>query len=308
MDQQKTFEMMEYLRELRGEKVNYIPNPGNGGDSVIATGTYQAFERAGLSYVLPPPSSLDATKAVVVYGGGGNLVGPLSFSSRFVAKHHRKAKKLVILPHTVKDVDVLLGELGSNVDLICREQTSYNYVKNTTRANVFLAHDMAFGIDVNRILEAADWRSFKPGFSSYIVDRYLLHRSVPSWVNFRRALRFPSQLDFIRNHVGTSEELCCFRNDGESSGAPVPDNNVDLSEIFTFGTESPRIAALATYAIFSCLSQYKIIKTDRLHMAISGALLGLDVRFKPNNYFKCKAVYDFSMRGRYANVTWQGDE
>ena len=38
------------LRGLRGREVVFCPNHGNGGDSLIAVATYQAFRRAGLKY------------------------------------------------------------------------------------------------------------------------------------------------------------------------------------------------------------------------------------------------------------------
>lgn len=47
-------------------KFRYIPNPGNLGDSLIASATYQFFERYNLSDCI----TFDKRCETVVYGGG----------------------------------------------------------------------------------------------------------------------------------------------------------------------------------------------------------------------------------------------
>jgi hypothetical protein len=39
---------------------------------------------------------------------------------------------------------------------------------------------------------------------------------------------------------------------------------------------------------------------------VSGAIAGRDTKFYSNSYYKCRAVYEFSMQGRFDNVTWMG--
>ena len=51
------------------------------------------------------------------------------------------------------------------------------------------------------------------------------------------------------------------------------------------------------------LSQYSEIHTDRCHAAISGARLGKRVFLYPGNYFKNKAVFEYSLSS-YSNVTF----
>lgn len=56
---------------------------------------------------------------------------------------------MVILPHTINTHEDLLQELGNNVEIICREQISYNHVKRlATKANIMLMDDLAFSLDV----------------------------------------------------------------------------------------------------------------------------------------------------------------
>ena len=292
----------DYLKQYKTQKVLYTPNPGNAGDSIIAAATYQTFDRAGLDYTVVRPSLLDARDRIVIYSGGGNLVKPTTFSSRYIKQHHRQAKKLVILPHTIKEIDELLGEFGDNVDIICRELPSYEYVKaKAPRANVFLDHDIAFNFDVDAFLSGPGYRS--PSYAGYVIDRYLLRKSVTSWTNVFRSKTAAETLDKICR-MTPSEELNCFRLDGESAGHAVPANNFDLSLLYEFGTENPQVAGLGAYTVLNTLKRFSTIHTDRLHMAISSALLGLTVHFHANNYYKCRAVYEFSIKDRYPNVIW----
>jgi hypothetical protein len=53
--------------------------------------------------------------------------------------------------------------------------------------------------------------------------------------------------------------------------------------------------------LFRVLTGCKRVVTDRLHIAIAGALLGLEVELHPNSYYKNRAVYDYSLR-RFSNV------
>jgi exopolysaccharide biosynthesis predicted pyruvyltransferase EpsI len=52
------------------------------------------------------------------------------------------------------------------------------------------------------------------------------------------------------------------------------------------------------------MRKFEEIRTDRLHVAIAGAVLGKSVKFHPNNYFKCRAVFEYSMAHRFSTVEW----
>lgn len=47
------------------------------------------------------------------------------------------------------------------------------------------------------------------------------------------------------------------------------------------------------------LEEYKVVNTDRLHVAILASLLGKEVNFYPNSYYKNEAVYNYSLFNRY---------
>lgn len=293
----------DYLSNLRGEDVIYIPNPGNAGDSVIAAATYQVLDGLGISRKTARPSSLNPKGKILIYGGGGNLGTTSSFSYRLLREYHTKAKKVIVLPHTIHRIDTLVGSFESNVDLICRERTSYDYVTSHTRnANVYLADDMAFNLDVERVLEIKT-DTIETSITRYFYDRFFTKNNIVSWDNLLRSRRYHSLLQEALEKAQL-ECLYCYRTDAESKGRSLPAGNLDLSAIFQFGVETPESAYLATHTLLSFLKHFKEIHTDRLHLCISAALLGLTVHFHANSYYKCKAVYEYSMKDKFPNIIW----
>lgn len=98
--------------------------------------------------------------------------------------------------------------------------------------------------------------------------------------------------------------LNAFRIDGESAGNPLPEGNIDLSEVFALGTIPRAMGEMAAQRFVNAIDLFDTIRTDRLHVGIASALLGKRVELHASNYFKIRAVYDFSMRERFPNVIW----
>lgn len=115
-------------------------------------------------------------------------------------------------------------------------------------------------------------RNFPQSLFCHDMAFYLAHRNIP--INADR-----------NGPVGNM-----FRTDGESkrSLCDIPDDNIDLS---TFGNHMSNGDML-----LSSIARYSVIHTDRLHLAISGGLVGCDVQLYAGNYFKIKAIFDSSIR------------
>jgi exopolysaccharide biosynthesis predicted pyruvyltransferase EpsI len=135
-----------YLLQHRNKHIIYIPNPGNAGDALIAHGTFKLFDRIGMDYEI---GDIDKKyeNSILFYAGGGNLVGLYGQCKKFI-ENNMNNNEIVLLPHTIKDVDKLIRSLGENITIICREVVSYNYVKRLSKYknNIFLSKDMAFYI------------------------------------------------------------------------------------------------------------------------------------------------------------------
>ena len=99
--------------------------------------------------------------------------------------------------------------------------------------------------------------------------------------------------------------LNAFRTDREQVDIQLPVDNVDISQIFSFGTHSSFAAMLAARAFIAFIDRYDEVRTNRLHVGIGAALLGKEVKFYPNSYYKNKAVYDFSLKD-FPNIRWMG--
>ena len=97
----------DFLASLQDDPIYYRPNPGNGGDGLIAEGTYQLFDRIKLDYQLWNDDA-EIEDATLIYAGGGNLVPEYTDASDFIGLHHARAKRLVLLPHSVSGHEGLL--------------------------------------------------------------------------------------------------------------------------------------------------------------------------------------------------------
>jgi exopolysaccharide biosynthesis predicted pyruvyltransferase EpsI len=86
----------------------------------------------------------------------------------------------------------------------------------------------------------------------------------------------------------------------------LPKDNIDISRLLEVSEQSEAsIKELAYYLLFF-IKQFDIINTNRLHVCLAGAILGKEVNFYPNSYYKNRAVYEFSMKGKFKKVNWKG--
>ncbi|MCB8747175.1 polysaccharide pyruvyl transferase family protein [Rhodoferax sp. U2-2l] len=289
--------LKEFLEQFKGVNISYVPNPGNGGDALIAAATFQLFDDLGLQYNCVNRNLSSYDGQTLVYGGGGNLGLMKNFSARLLTRVHRGVKRLVILPHTIKEVTPLLADFGSNVDIICREKISYEYVKNSTvSANVYLANDVALSLNVKQLLGTSHNFLDKTtvGVEYFFNKVGLMKGQAPSLSAARHLFMAEKLLENMRK-TASGNTLNAFRTDSEKTGVLLPEDNIDVSEVLTLGVETRKLAYLAAYYFLTFLNDYSVINTNRLHVCIGGALLGKKINFYPNNYFKCRAVYNYSL-------------
>lgn len=137
---------------------------------------------------------------------------------------------------------------------------------------------------------------------------------------YLQTLRFPSEHLFLVHDAAFNLETTelasymkegmgianCFRKDSESSNLfKIPEENLDISLSWNGKLwHNAKLAEMVTYSLASYLCEFQIVKTDRLHIAILAALLGKQVLMYPNNFYKNKAVYEYSIKNCYKNVTF----
>ncbi len=259
-------DMIDFLLSfhLAQYEITWIPNPGNGGDSLIAAGTLQLFDALDLNYRIGDINKVYRHQ-VVFYGGGGNLVGLYKIGENFLRQALTPAHEniVVILPHTIKDCDALLEAIDQHprTTVVCRDKFSYDYVRTSLSdadpPNLFLSDDMAFYLNV---------------------DRYRHKRSPAS----KRTLNY-------------------FRRDQEKTSLPLPRNNRDLSQDINIvpAMDNKKLVFKNAYKLLDEIDKYATVNTNRLHGAIGASLLNKRVHLYPNSYWKNQEVYNYSLRDNY---------
>ena len=243
MEKYNEIDIFTFLKNYQDDNIIYIPNPGNAGDALIMLGTIQIFDKLNIHYTIGDINIIYKNKTLF-YPGGGNLVGFYKDCYNFINNNY-KSNNIVILPHTITNVGNFLNNVSENIIIMCREKTSYDYVKNfiKNKNNLYLSKDLAFYIDKDEI------------------EKYKLIEG---------------------------NGICnAFRTDYEKTSIIIPDDNIDLSLYFEKGlhTQDVSICKEVCFNIFNYLSEFSVINTNRLHIAIAGSLLDKKVNLYQNNYY-----------------------
>jgi exopolysaccharide biosynthesis predicted pyruvyltransferase EpsI len=272
-------ELASFFCEHRNKSVFYIPNPGKAGDSLIATATYELLQYYHVNYVIPSsPYQLD--NALVLYGGGGNLVRFYSDAKKLLAALLKRNNTVVILPHTIRDNASLLHSLPPSCLIFCRDPQSYIHVlSNTSQCRVSLAHDLALFFDPKELLAKDSIRNeMTPRFARILKEAGIFIQDIDN------------------------KAVQCLRVDRERTIVPVGPN-YDLAKMFALGV-TPDLAERSAWMLLEFVRLAGRVITNRLHVGIAGAILGKEVSLYDNNYGKVSSVYEHSLRGRFPNVTF----
>lgn len=311
-------DLKEFLQSEVKNEICYCPNPGNAGDSAIATATHDLLDEAELEYsCVSWNESFDSSGKTVVYGGGGNLTENYKHARSFIQTHHQTAKQLILLPHTIKGHSDLLHQLGANVCLFCRERRSFEWAReHTDGPSVHLADDLAFRLNPKKMLGK---ESFAGAMASKEVGKTLT-RSIASsilkqigidrgiyWFTLPVNEATRAGIEIFSSVAGKRTTLNALRKDAERTTETFPPSNVDVSALFEYGVAPPERARRATVGMLSFFSCYDRVVTNRLHGCVLAALLGKEVDFYANSYFKNEEVYRYSMEDRFPKVHWRGD-
>ncbi|MGF1448737.1 MAG: polysaccharide pyruvyl transferase family protein [Opitutales bacterium] len=292
-----------HLRALGTRPCFFLANYGNAGDSLIAVATYQLFRRIGLKWnpLHPRRASRDLSDAVLIYGGGGGLTPQYEHGSHFLAEQAGQVKQLIVLPHTIVGQEALLKQFGGRATVFCREPRTLEHVQRTAPdCHALPADDLGLSLNVK---DARRIPAVPLVFLAWLRQR-LTRLGTPGLRSNRLRLRAT-----LRRHLhlaeNASQRLNCFREDLESPEGALPPDNVDISAVYGFHV-APEIAArMSVSAMLAHLDAYEEIHTNRLHVAIAGGLLGKRVYMSANNYFKNRAIYEYSLRERFPTIYWE---
>ena len=261
-----------------GRRFLYIANPGNAGDALIASATWQFFDD---NVVKPRPARTRDIRAhdVVIYGGGGNLV-PMYQDARAAIEKALQVgiARFVLLPHTVRGHEDLLSTLDDRFSLYGRDTiTCEHLLAHVGGARVAMAPDMALGTDVERLQQRAAalpawWLLLWAGFHQR------RRRSYRRWLDQSARVR-PSADGLLE----------VYRGDQESARHGGP-SEMDLSGLYCSSLHHRNECDAVSARFLSVIEKASQVSTDRLHVGIGGQLLGKQVRLFDNSYGKNHAV------------------
>ena len=276
----------------------FLPNKGNGGDVMINYAAFQYLETNNYNYdVFDMTNSHKYDKPFnFVYSGGAIWIENYKDCYQEILKIFKSPllNKCVILPSSFRNCPDLMELLDERFTVFCREQVSYDYCKSVnSRAKFILANDMVIG---------ANFDIFKMNYSnlkylqSFIQNnddyfKYISDKIYPFYqdctIKAKKALQNVS--DFKIGYL--------MRVDSEKavSGLDFP-NAFDLSDLMgTYCCDEGLDYSIGKLFLF-VINKFKVIVTDRLHVAICAAKLGKEVLMFDNSYGKLRAVYNHSLK------------
>ena len=204
----------------RAEDLCYVPNFGNAGDALIASGAWQLFDTIGLR-----PRVICAARvskgASVIYAGGANLTPYYQDCARFLRRCMTVGvKEVVVLPHTIRGHGELLQQLDERFTLVCRDLPSLEWCTTTARAaRTMFSHDLALRLDVRNLQRRC--RGLVP-FAALIIraGRARRLRRYLRWRRYSRSVQpvngtlqvFRTDIEAVPHHPGrsTSRHLGCL--------------------------------------------------------------------------------------------------
>lgn len=281
---------------------SFCPNTGNLGDFLIAQGEYKLFEKQHYDYEIYNRTRIGDPDQPenFVYGGGGVFVSYWNYKPFLNVFKNKQVKKIVILPASFHECDDLVACLDERFTIFCREQNSYHYLKSAkTRATIYLADDMALGLTdqtLKQNLTAIGSESaqafladndFKRKMKLIYSELYVPYQRV---VNKMKPLLDPSDGMKIGYFLRTDDEA------SKDQTKIRIDKTFDLSVCAAGVCSDIAMVNILSKLFLSAVNTVDVVVTDRLHVAISGAILGKPVLMIDNSYKKLSGVYENSMR------------
>lgn len=269
-----------FLSAFSSRPICFYRVPGNAGDALINAGTMAAFKRANVRWDAVEPGD-DVSGRDLFVGGGGNLTPYYDHVSdalhRFV---NSEPRRLVVLPHGIRGQEQVLKLLRTQDLVMCRDRPGYRHVRQTAHASVALAHDMAFHLDAPEFLD-------NPALSAVAVPFIEERLGAQGW-----SLATIAEQPVMR-FMRIDEERC----------AATPNTDIDISNELIFGDVNA-VSPVAAWSLLECVRHCQRVETDRLHVAIAAALVGIRAQLWPNNYNKNRSVFNQSVR-RFDHVQFR---
>lgn len=278
--------LFKELSEKKQGNIYYYANNGNAGDALINMGFYALAKKYNLNF--KPISFNEVTKVkqddIVMIAGGGALVPEWGATTDFLTQLNNQKVKVVILPHSIREVDDVISNLTEGSIIFCREKYSYDYcIKKSNASKIFLEDDIAFFCDVSEIKSSKNKMQV---FSNKNIIRKFIFAYHNIISKFKKTI-YATRVD--KEQSATVDVPRVLFN--------------DLSIVASFGSSNYDQSLYSARKFLELIDLYDEVYTDRLHVSIGAALLNKKVKIYNNGYYKCKGVYEQSMQ-KMENVSF----
>ncbi|WP_342628091.1 polysaccharide pyruvyl transferase family protein [Nguyenibacter vanlangensis] len=139
---------IKFLKSIEGSTVHFFPKSGNAGDGFISSITYHLFEHFNIKYISHPQSDT-VEDALVLIGGGGNLIEGRYHDVYDLIQRHVARNRVVLLPHSIVGFSSILEQTFGSLTVFCRDAVSWRLalLNGANPERTHLSHDVTFFAD-----------------------------------------------------------------------------------------------------------------------------------------------------------------
>ncbi len=313
-----TDNFVRFLEQHKQKKLFLIGLGGNSGDTLLRKGLelYLQENKYKVS------SYLRNADMIIIHGGGS--ISDLWHSGLTLFKNVTKSyadKTIVIAPHTIRffktNFETVLNSCKQKIHFFVREKSSFEQLHKMRLNNnikVYLANDTALLLQDTSYLSSIQKQnrfvllSFRLDRESKLLGKSLSFKmleSVLGMFGLETVIRNQADMLSVHRASGTIKSVMKLQKSiRQLCGGFLIRKRVQNYIEKKYKHEKIRVtdASLESYEDFvSLISNASVVYTDRLHVAILGAMLGKRVHLYNDKYDKIKDVYEQSLQA-YPNV------
>lgn len=288
-------EFTMFMKRNRTLKFHLVRAPGNAGDKLIRKGLLYFIESNSI-YLTADPHSAD----MILVQGGGNIDDIWVEGIRVIRQIIRSYpdKTLVVAPSSchffTTDFERILNSSDQEVHFFCREKYSHDVLSKMNlnkNIKIYLADDTAF------LLEKSDFLKNLQNTGQKKHRLFAMRTDIESNLSSMKLETLNILRAFFNRFNLTDKIVSCFHKHAVNKFVSKNFSHYKSNDINIVRD----IAFLKTSEYIRFVNQASEIHTDRLHVAILGAMLGKTVRIYPTRFKKNIGVYEYSLKN-YSNV------
>lgn len=270
--------------------------PGNAGDALIISALQLFIREHGLELKLIGLQDIADLKSRgesgYILNAAGNLTHHFKGGWQNLALARQEGLNVFVLPCSLNPSDEQWQLFKSGDVIAGRECRTVELASRCTTAEVFLSHDLTF-------YPTGEW------WKSLVQDERVGCRDYFRYWRFKQYGLANGVFAWF-DQVVRKSELSAYRKDREKTEVVRSRWNVDVSSwLGPSSLDSWEANQECAARLLYFLTQFKHVKTNRLHVAIACHILGISCAMRPNSYFKNEEVFKHSLAGIDTSVEFQ---